>query len=100
MTCDRHQALEDRVTTITDALNTRGRAIQAHRDDLERDLVREAAAIAARFLGHPTRTFDKSGALHMIVTGWTYDPVQAELEDARIRRVLDAALTSAGSSRD
>jgi hypothetical protein len=99
MTCDRHQALEDLVTAITDALNARGRAIQAYRDEVERDLVWEAAALAARFLGRPTRTFDKPGALHVVVTGWTYDPVQAELEVARIRRVLDAALAGAGSSR-
>lgn len=53
MTCNRHRAVEDLVTVITDALHARGRAIQSYRGDLEREPVHEAAALAARFIGRP-----------------------------------------------
>lgn len=90
MTCDRHRAVEDLVTTITDAVTARGRAVQPYRNEMEHELVREAAALAARFLSSPTRSFDRPGAVHVVMPGWTGDPVLAELSSASARQALDA----------
>lgn len=69
MTCERHAVLQDLVDLITDALNARGRAIQPYRNELDRELLLEAAALATRYLGQPTRTFDRPNALHIVMPG-------------------------------
>jgi hypothetical protein len=87
MTCD----LEDLVAAITDALIARGRAVQPFRSDLECELVREAAALAARLLGRPTRTVERPDGFHVTMPGWTNAPASAGLGSALARQALDIA---------
>jgi hypothetical protein len=75
VSCDRHEAIDELAAALTDALNSRGEVTQSYRDDIERDLVWQAAAQAKRSLGRPTRTFDKPGRIHLLVTNWGNNPL-------------------------
>jgi hypothetical protein len=88
VSCNRHQALDDLVAAFTNALNTTGQVTHSYLNNLERDLVRQAATQATRSLGRPTRTFEKPGMIHLLVTNWGNDLPGKPLENARIRRIL------------
>jgi hypothetical protein len=81
--------LDDLIGRLTDALNTTGRVSQSYRDEVERDLLRLAAAKATRCLGRPTRVFERPGSFHLLVTDWGSSLPQAPFDGARIRHVLD-----------
>lgn len=88
MSCNRHQSLDDLAAAFTNALNTTGQATHSYLNNIERDLIRQAAAQATRSLGRPTRTFDKPGMIHLLVTNWGNDLPETPLENTRIRRIL------------
>jgi hypothetical protein len=66
----RNTSLEDLVTRFLDALNTTGHVTQSYHDEVEHNLLRIAAAKAARSLGRPTRSYDRPGRIHLSVTDW------------------------------
>jgi hypothetical protein len=65
-----HHVLDEIIGRLTDALNTTGQITQSYRDEVERELLRLAAAKATRCLGRPTRVFERPGSFHLLVTDW------------------------------
>jgi hypothetical protein len=73
--------IDDLVSRLIDALNTRGQVTSTYRNELERDLLRIAAARAARSLGRPTRCFDRPDRIHLRVTDWGSSVPQIRASD-------------------
>lgn len=69
MTCEHHESLEDLIAMISSSLAARGRAVLPYRNDLERELLREATALAARLLARPTHAFDRPDGFHVTMPG-------------------------------
>lgn len=65
-----HRRVDDLAGSLIDALNTTGHVTQSYRNEIEHNLLRIAVAKAVRLVGRPTRSFDRPGRIHLLITDW------------------------------